>query len=118
MRTPPGVRGCQLKSSYRAFTRLVRDCQPGKSALSGNIRRLRPQTLRAMFEMPGLVAFEQGLVDADCLRVVCSVMKSNIAPLSDSRLLDGGIRVLSRLFAESRDCTGVKMRLSDYRKPG
>jgi len=103
-------------SSYRSFARLERDCQPGKSALSGNIRRIRPQTLRAVFEMLGVAAFEQGLMAVDCLRVDSSVVKSNIAPPSDSRLLDDGIRVLSRLFAKSRDCTGARLRLTDYRK--
>jgi IS5 family transposase len=104
-------------SSYRSFARLERDCRPGKSALSSNIRRMRPQTLQAVFEMLGVAAFEQGMMEADCLRVDSSVVKSNIAPPSDSRLLDDGIRVLSRFFAKSRGCTGVKLRLTDYRKP-
>jgi len=103
-------------SSYRSFARLDRDCQPGKSALSGNIRRLSPQTLQGVFEMLGVAAFEQGQLDVTCLRVDSSVVKSNIAPPLDSQLLDDGIRVLSRLFAKSRDCTGVKLRLTDYRK--
>jgi len=93
-------------SSYRSFARLDRDCQPGKSALSGNIRRLSPQTLQGVFEMLGVAAFEQGQLDVTCLRVDSSVVKSNIAPPLDSQLLDDGIRVLSRLFVKSRDCTG------------
>lgn len=103
-------------SSYRTFARLENDCRPGKSALSGNIRRMKPQTLQVVFEMLGVCAFEEGLMDADCLRVDSTVVSSNIAPPSDSRLLDDGIRVLSRLFAKSRDCTGVRLRLTDYRK--
>ncbi len=103
-------------SSYRSFARLERDCYPGKSALSGNIRRIRPATLQRVFEQLGVSAFEQGVLDVTCLRVDSSVVKSNIAPPSDSRLLDDGIRVLSRLFAKSRDCTGVRLRLTDYRK--
>ena len=103
-------------SSYRSFARLRHDCQPGRSALSGNIRRLRPQTLQAIFELLGVVAFEKGLMNIECLRMDSSVVKSNIAPPSDSRLLDDGIRVLSRLMAKSRDSLGVKLRLTDYRK--
>ena len=103
-------------SSYRAFARLERDCQPGKSALSGNIRRLRPQTLQAVFQRLGVSAFEQGVMKINCLRIDSTVVHSNIAPPSDSKLLDDGIRVLSRLMAKSRDCTGVKLRLTDYRK--
>lgn len=67
--------------------------------------------------MLGVAAVEQGLMDMDCLRVDSTVVSSNIAPPSDSRLLDDGIRVLSRLFAKSRDCTGVRLRLTDYRQP-
>lgn len=102
--------------SYRSFARLDKDCSPGKSALSGNIRRIRSQTLQAVFEQLGIIAFGQDMMDVNCLRVDSSVVKSNIAPPSDSQLLDDGIRVLSRLFAKSRDCTGVKLRLTDYRK--
>lgn len=103
-------------SSYRSFARLERDCRPGKSALSGNIRRLSPQTLQGVFEMLGVATYEEGMLDLTCLRMDSSVVKSNIAPPLDSQLLDDGIRVLSRLFAKSRDCTGVKLRLTDYRK--
>jgi IS5 family transposase len=102
--------------SYRSFARLDRDCYPGKSALSSNIRRMRPQTLKTVFEKLGVSAFEQGALEVNLLRLDSSVVKSNIAPPSDSQLLDDGIRVLSRLFAKSRDCTGVKLRLTDYRK--
>lgn len=103
-------------SSYRAFARLERDCQPGKSALSGNIRRLRPQTLQAVFNQLGVSAFQEGVIKVDCLRIDSTVVRSNIAPPSDSKLLDDGIRVLSRLIAKSRERTGVKLRLTDYRK--
>jgi len=55
-------------------------------------------------------------MDPKLTRLDGTVVKSHIAPPSDSRLLDDGIRVLSRLFAQSRDRTGVKLRLTDYRK--
>lgn len=103
-------------SSYRSFARLERDSRPGKSTLSGNIRRMSAQTLQTVFEVLGVAAFEQGRMDVACLRVDSSVVKSNISPPSDSQLLDDGIRVLSRLVAKSRDRTGVKLRLTDYRK--
>lgn len=103
-------------SSYRAFARLERGCQPGKSALSGNVRRLRPKTLQAVFNRLGVAAFEQGIIDVNCLRIDSTVVSSNIAPPSDSKLLDDGVRVLSRLFAKGRERTGVKLRLTDYRK--
>lgn len=102
--------------SYRSFARLDRNCYPGKSSLSNNIRRIRPQTLESLFKILSVKAFGQGVLDVNLLRVDSTVVKSNIAPPSDSQLLDDGIRVLSRLFAKSRDCTEVKLRLSDYRK--
>ena len=102
--------------SYRTFARLDRDCYPGKSALCANIRRVRPETLQAVFESLALSTFNEGVLEPELTRVDSTVVKSHIAPPSDSRLLDDGIRVLSRLFARSRDRTGVKLRLVDYRK--
>ncbi len=103
--------------SYRAFARLDRDCQPGKSALSKNIRRVTPETLQNVFKTLCVKAFNEGTIDIELLRLDSSVVKSNIAPPLDSQLLDDGIRVLSRLIAKSRDWTGVRLRLTDYRKP-
>lgn len=102
--------------SYRTFARLDRDCHPGKSALCANIRRVRPETLQAVFESLALSAFNEDAMAPELMRLDSTVVKSHIAPPSDSRLLDDGIRVLSRLFAQSRDRTGVKLRLTDYRK--
>lgn len=102
--------------SYRAFTRLDRACRPGKSVLSCNIRRIRPETLKTVFEKLAANLLEEGALNIDVLRLDSTVVKSNIAPPLDSQLLDDGIRVLSRLFSKSRDVTGVKLRLTDYRK--
>jgi transposase, IS5 family len=103
-------------SSYRSFARLPGHYNPGKSALSNSIRRMQPQTLQRVFEAINKASFEQGILDIEQLRIDSTVVKSNIAPPLDSKLLDDGIRVLSRLFAKSRDETGVKLRLTDYRK--
>ncbi len=102
--------------SYRTFARLDRDCQPGKSALNANIRRISPDTLKAVFEAITVRAFEEGNIDIDLLRLDSSVVKSNIAKPLDSQLLNDGIRVLSRYFAKSGSRTGVNLRLTDYRK--
>lgn len=103
-------------STYRAFARLGRDCRPSKSALSGNIRRLRPATLEAVFKLLCSKAYQQGVIDIDVLRLDSSVVKSNIAAPLDSALLNDGIRVLSRYFAKCGDRIGVKLRFKDYRK--
>jgi len=103
-------------SSYRSFARLPGHYNPGKSALSNSIRRIPSQTLQRVFEVINQASFERGVLDIEQLRIDSTVVKSNIAPPLDSQLLDDGIRVLSRLFAKSRDETGVKLRLTDYRK--
>lgn len=102
--------------SYRSFARLDRDCCPSRSTLSGNIRRMRSKTLKAVFEKLGTRIFNQGTMDINLLRLDSTVVKSNIAPPSDSQLLDDGVRVLSRLLAKSQARTGIKLRLTDYRK--
>lgn len=103
-------------SSYRSFARLAGHYSPSKSALSNSIRRIQPQTLERVFEAINQTAYEQGIMDLKRLRIDSTVVSSNIAPPLDSKLLDDGIRVLSRLIAKSRDVTGVKLRLTDYRK--
>lgn len=102
--------------SYRSFARLGRNSRPGKSALSQNIRRLKPETLESIFKHINLNALNRGFMDMDQVRVDSSVVKSNIAPPSDSQLLNDGIRVLSRLMAKSQERVGVRLRLTDYRK--
>ena len=102
--------------SYRAFARLDRNVYPGKSVLSGNIRRLSAEILEKVFGALSGKIFEGGMINMDLLRLDSTVVKSNIAPPRDSQLLDDGIRVLSRYFAKSRDCTGIKLRLTDHRK--
>ena len=52
----------------------------------------------------------------NALRIDSTVVDSNIAPPLDSGLLEDGVRVLSRLMANSRSCTGVKIRFVDQRK--
>ena len=102
--------------SYRAFARLDRNSHPGKSGLSCNIRLLSAETLENIFRELSKKIFDKGTINIDLLRLDSTVVKSNIAPPLDSHLLDDGIRVLSRYFAKSRDCTGVKLRLTDHRK--
>lgn len=52
----------------------------------------------------------------DTLRIDSTVVQSNILSPRDSQLLDDGVRVLSRLMAQSRQRTGVKLRFCDQRK--
>jgi IS5 family transposase len=59
---------------------------------------------------------DQGDIDLSKVRIDSTVVKSNIAPPSDSQLLNDGVRVLSRLLAKSSSMTGIKIRFKDFRK--
>ncbi len=55
--------------SYRTFARIDPDMAPGKSALQGNIRRIRPETLEAVFEELIFGKFDAGEINMDMLRI-------------------------------------------------
>ena len=56
------------------------------------------------------------MASLDKLRIDSTVVASHIAPPSDSRLLNDGIRVISRLLAKSKTQTGLNIRFIDKRK--
>ncbi|MBL4864878.1 MAG: ISNCY family transposase [Pseudomonadales bacterium] len=102
--------------SYRTFSRIEVGDSPSKSTLQSNIRRIRPITLCAVFDLLAQRGFEVGNIDPDLIRIDSTVVKSNIAAPIDSQLLDDGIRVLSRYLAKSKNVTGIKTRFKDFRK--
>jgi IS5 family transposase len=102
--------------TYRTFARLSFDSYPSKSTLQANLRRLRPVTLAGVFEVLTQQGFDMGTVNVDTVRIDSTVVKSNIAPPSDSRQLNDSVRVLSRCLAKSQAVTGVKVRFRDFRK--
>ena len=60
--------------------------------------------------------FAHGDLSLDALRIDSTVVNSNIAPPSDSQLLDDGVRVLSWLMSYSKTRTGAKIHFVDQRK--
>lgn len=102
--------------TYRTFARLSFDSYPSKSTLQANIRRIRPITLSGVFEVLARRGFTVGAIEMDTVRVDSTVVKSSIAPPSDSHQLNDSIRVLSRYLAKSQTVTGVKIRFKDFRK--
>ena len=102
--------------TYRSFTRLTHDSMPSRSGLQSTIRRIKPETLETMHEILSQNWLEQGILSMEKLRIDSTVVASNIAPPSDSHLLNDGIRVLSRLLTQSKDATGVKIRFTDQRR--
>ncbi len=101
--------------TYRAFTRLSHQ-MPSRSGLQSTIRRIRPETLEQAHRLLTRSLLEQGVISLDALRIDSTVVASNIAPPSDSQLLNDAIRVISRLLATSQSQTGVKIRFTDQRK--
>jgi IS5 family transposase len=102
--------------SYRTFARLPHYLMPKKSCLQATIRRIRPETLKVVHAMLTQCWLDKGSLSLEKLRIDSTVVESNIAPPSDSQLLNDGVRVLSRYLAKSRDETGEKIRFTDKRK--
>lgn len=104
-------------STYRTFARLKVGQCPSKSALQATVRRVQPATLSQIHQLLMSDWLAQGSLSLDTLRIDSTVVDANIAPPLDSGLLEDGIRVLSRLMANSKGCVGVKIRFVDQRKP-
>jgi len=102
--------------TYRSFARLRGAQSPSRSALQATLRRVSPETLRNINQLLMSRWADQGEVSLDRLRIDSTVVDSNIAPPSDSQLLNDGVRVLSRLMSYSKTRTGVKIRFVDQRK--
>lgn len=102
--------------TYRTFVRLDERQEPKRSSLQATIRAIRPDTLEKLHQLLIKNWLESGDVSFDQLRIDSTVVKSNIAPPSDSQLINDGVRVLSRDLAKCRDYTGVKIRFVDQRR--
>lgn len=102
--------------TFRSFVRLPEHLTPKKSCLHSTIRSIKPETLETIHNMLSVDWLEEGKISLEKLRIDSTVVKSNIAPPSDSQILNDGVRVLSRLLMKSRDVTGKKIRFTDKRK--
>lgn len=103
-------------TTYRSFARLTHDSMPSRSGLQSTIRSIKPETLEAIHEILTQNWIEGNILSMEKLRIDSTVVASNIAPPSDSHLLNDGIRVLSRLLTKSKDATGIKIRFTDQRR--
>jgi IS5 family transposase len=99
--------------TLRSFARLEFDKVPSKPSLQGNIKRIKPQTLESIFALLNTQWQEQEEIDLSQVRIDSTVVKSNIAHPSDSKLLDDGVRVMS-LFEEHTDIIIKGQRDVDY----
>ncbi len=102
--------------TYRTFARLPRDLSPSRSCLQSTIRSIKPETLESIHVMLSVSWLAKGDINLKKLRIDSTVVKSPIAPPSDSQLLNDGVRVLSRLLSKSHSKAGIKFRFTDKRK--
>lgn len=102
--------------TYRTFARLPPHAFPSRSGLQATIRRIRPETLEEVHIVLSKAWQDEGVLSYEEIRIDSTVVASNIAPPSDSQLLNDGVRVLCRLLAKSKDRTGIKLQFNDQRK--
>ncbi|UQG62707.1 ISNCY family transposase (plasmid) [Marinobacter sp. M3C] len=102
--------------TYRTFTRLPAHLSPSRSCLQSTIRSIQPETLERAHQVLTRNLLDTGMASLDKLRIDSTVVASNIAPPSDSQLLNDGVRVISRLLAKSKIEIGLKVCFTDKRK--
>ena len=102
--------------TYRTFARLRPSCFPGKSALQATIRRISPETLEQINRQLILHGADKKQLSLDSMRIDSTLVESNILDPRDSQLLADGVRVLSRMMAQSARVNDVKLRFVDQRK--
>jgi len=102
-------------ASYRCFTRVANDQFPCRSGLQSAIRKIRPETLQKVHHMLCAQWHEEGHIDDSKVRIDSTVVEADIAPPSDSQLLEDGIRVLTRQLVTCKRQTGHKVRFTDQR---
>jgi IS5 family transposase len=103
--------------TYRTFARLPNHLSPCRSTLQSTIRQITPQTLEKVQLILSKEWLKEGAISIDKLRIDSTVVASDIAPPSDSQMLNDGVRVLSRMLAKSKTITGTKIRFVDQRRP-
>ncbi|UQG62205.1 ISNCY family transposase [Marinobacter sp. M3C] len=102
--------------TYRTFTRLPAHLSPSRSCLQSTIRSIQPETLERAHQVLTRNLLDTGMASLDKLRIDSTVVASNIAPPSDSQLLNDGVRVIRRLLAKSKIEIGLKVCFTDKRK--
>jgi IS5 family transposase len=103
--------------SFRAFSRLQMGKRPGISTHQENIKGLRPRTWEAVNRLIIGYAEAQRIEKGRKVRLDSTAVESNIHYPTDSRLLEDGIRVITRLLIEGRRLRPVPgYRFSDHRR--
>jgi IS5 family transposase len=88
---------------YRQFTRFYGGAIPDFSVMERAIKQIRPETFEAINAVLVGYAVEKKVEDGQRLRTDTTVIKTDIAPPVDARLLADGVRVLTRLMKNVRE---------------
>ena len=103
--------------SFGAFSRLGMGQRPGVSTLQENIKQLRPRTWEAVNRLIIGYAEAQRIEKGRTVRLDATAVEANIHYPTDSRLLEDGIRVITRLLIEGRRLRpGPGYGFSDHRR--
>jgi len=103
--------------SFRAFSRLGMGQRPGVSTLQENIKGLGPCTWEAVNRLIIRYAEAQRMEKGRTVRLDSTAIESDIHYPTDSRLLEDGIRVITRLLVEGRRLRPVPgYGFSDHRR--
>jgi IS5 family transposase len=88
--------------SYRGVSRLKMGQYPSASTLQENITALKPTTWEAMHKVVVRYAAAKKLEKGRKVRLDSTTVESNIHYPTDSRLLEDGIRIITRLLIEGK----------------
>jgi len=103
--------------SFRGFARLRMGQYPSSSTLQENITALRPATWEAINQVIIGYAAAQKLEKGRKVRLDSTAVESNIHYPTDSRLLEDGIRLITRLLVEGKRLRPKPgYRFSDHRR--
>ena len=103
--------------SFRALSRLGMGQRPGVSTLQENIKQLKPRTWEGINRLIIGYAEAQRIEKGRIVRLDATAVETNIHYPTDSRLLEDGIRVITRLLIEGRRLRPVPgYRFCDHRR--
>jgi len=102
--------------TYRAFCRFSPlEATPSRSTLAENIKKIRPETLRAIHQLQVAFSVAAGIERGNKIRFDATVTETNIHEPTDSALLFDGVRVATRLLREATRLCGFQA-WSDHKK--
>ena len=103
--------------AFRSFARLSMGQHPSKSVLQENIKSLRSSTWEALHQFQVRYAFSNKLEKGLKVRMDSSAIDSPIHYPLDSRLLDDGIRLITRWLIEGKGLNPTPVyRFSGHRR--